>query len=457
MFATIQLVKSSQTPLYLQLANGLARFIENGQLSPGIKLPSIRSLAKELKINRDTVVAAYKILEQRGLAYGQTGSGTYVSTLATSNPLTSPAEPFSFSNKNLINFSTIALPSDHCPIEVFEGISSELILQEGWEGFYDHNGKKYQNLLKEICKYFKQKGLQTNPSQIRIVKDSSKVLELLPKFTNRPGICIESPCRNPSIFQQYGFKSFEIPLEPDGMDMLVLEETLKSQNIQYIYVTPYLQNPTGICYSYEKKLKLIALAKKYKAYIIEEDTYSDLLAGGLTYLPIYTCSQNKHVIHINNFSLLYLPKLFYSFVILPNQLKNIQINSLAYSFLDSIFHHYLCQGSWKQSQSMLIKHYKARYEKLLELINTYLLPYVSYYSCWGGIYIWLAINSPHITAKDLYDALLSHHILVSPGLLFYSDKCNHSYVRLSITQLNTCQMESGIKVIASFLHGKRLP
>lgn len=453
MFSTMQLVKSSQTPLYLQLANGLAGFIENGQLLPGTRLPSIRSLARELKINRDTVVSAYKILEQRGLTYGQTGSGTYVSTLSTSGPVdSSPIESFSLTNKNLINFATTALPTDHCPIETIESISSDLILKEGWGTFYDCNGKKHQLLLQEVCTYFKQYGLQSIPSQIHIVKDISKVLESLPKLTNRPGICIESPCKNPSIFQQYGFKSFEVPLESDGMNMTILEELLKNQHIQYIYVMPYLQNPTGICYSHEKKLQLIALAKKYNLYIIEEDTYSDLLVKDLAYLPIYASCKNNHVIYIKNFSLLYLPKLLYSFVIFPNPLQNTKTNHLPHYFIDSIFYQYLRQGRWKQSQSVLRNYYKVKYEKLLGLIDTYLAPHVSYTSCWGGIYIWLAIHSPSITVEALCDSLLAHHVLVSPGTLFYSDKMSHPYIRLSIAQVSISQMERGIKAMTSFLH-----
>jgi len=458
MFSTIQLVKSSQTSLYLQLANGLARFIENGQLCPGTRLPSIRSLARELKINRDTVVSAYKVLEQRGLTYGQTGSGTYVSTLSVSITLNpAPMDFFSLTNKNLINFATTALPTDHCPIEVLESISSNLILKEGWETFYDKDGKKHQLLLQEVCDYLKYHGLQSTPSQIRIVEDITQILQSLPKFTIRPGICIESPCKNFSIFQQYGFKPFEVPLDPDGMNMVILEEILKHQNIQYIYVMPYLQNPTGVCYSYQKKLQIIALAKKYNVYIIEEDSYSDLLGNDLAYLPIYTSCKNNHVIYIKNFSLLYLPKLLYSFVIFPNSLKNIKTNHLPHCFVDSLFYQYLHQGTWKQSKAFLIDHYNIKYQKLLLLMDTYLAPYVSYVSSWGGIYMWVTINSPYITVKALCDALLTRHVLVSPGALFYSNKIDCPYIRISISQVNIHQIEKGVKEMACLLHQKRLP
>jgi GntR family transcriptional regulator len=48
-------------------------------MRPGDKLPTIRSLAVELKINRNTIARAYSELEIRGILATQVGSGTYVS------------------------------------------------------------------------------------------------------------------------------------------------------------------------------------------------------------------------------------------------------------------------------------------------------------------------------------------------------------------------------------------
>ena len=60
-----ELNKEIDTPLYIQLYQKFKTLIEENQLV-GEKLPSIRSLAKDLKINNVTVVNAYKLLEQEG-------------------------------------------------------------------------------------------------------------------------------------------------------------------------------------------------------------------------------------------------------------------------------------------------------------------------------------------------------------------------------------------------------
>ena len=80
MFHTIHLSKSDPTPLYIQLASELSKLIQDNYLTEGMKLPTIRSLSKQLSINRDTVVSAYKLLENQGLVESHIGKGTYIST-----------------------------------------------------------------------------------------------------------------------------------------------------------------------------------------------------------------------------------------------------------------------------------------------------------------------------------------------------------------------------------------
>ncbi|HHX63041.1 MAG TPA: PLP-dependent aminotransferase family protein [Epulopiscium sp.] len=452
MFNTIQLAKSSPSPLYLQLANGLSQLIETGQLPSGTKLPSIRSLARELKINRDTVVSAYNLLEQRGLAYGQTGRGTYVSPPPNLPSLNTPTlEPFFLAHKDCINFSSISLPDDCFPIAALEEVVLGVLSNQQWDAFYDYDGTQSQRLLEEICNYFKTQLIQATPKQIRIIQSISQLIQSLPKFTNRPGICVESPSMDLSIFKEYGFEPFEVPLDQDGMNMEVLECHLKTGKIQYVYVMPCLQNPTGICYSKQRKQHLLTLAKAYNVYVIETDIFSDLLLKDSSYVPLYFQTSDKNVIYIKYFSQLYLPNLHYSFVVLPNALSNINTKSHPYNFTDSIFYTFLHTHIWQVHKQHLMKHYNEKYLTVCYLIDLHLSSYISYTSKFGGIYIWLTLETPHITLDDLCDALIAHHILVSPGTLFFTHKTNPPCMRLSIARTSMAQIERGIKVMGFIL------
>ena len=66
-------------PIYRQIIRQIEYAILSGRLKTGDKLPTIRSLAVELKTNPNTIAKAYGELEIRGILETQVGSGTYIS------------------------------------------------------------------------------------------------------------------------------------------------------------------------------------------------------------------------------------------------------------------------------------------------------------------------------------------------------------------------------------------
>lgn len=69
----------SGVPFYRQIIQQIEYNIGVGAIKPGYKLPTVRSLAIELKINPNTVAKAYSELEIRGIVITQVGCGTFIS------------------------------------------------------------------------------------------------------------------------------------------------------------------------------------------------------------------------------------------------------------------------------------------------------------------------------------------------------------------------------------------
>lgn len=76
---TFSLDPSNGVPIYRQIIQQIEYAILSGRMRPGDRLPTIRSLAVELKTNPNTIAKAYGELEIRGILVTQVGSGTYVS------------------------------------------------------------------------------------------------------------------------------------------------------------------------------------------------------------------------------------------------------------------------------------------------------------------------------------------------------------------------------------------
>jgi len=68
----------SGIPFYRQIIDQIQFAIANGRLGCGDRLPTVRQLAVDLKINPNTVARAYQELEIRGVLTTQMGTGTFV-------------------------------------------------------------------------------------------------------------------------------------------------------------------------------------------------------------------------------------------------------------------------------------------------------------------------------------------------------------------------------------------
>jgi GntR family transcriptional regulator len=74
----LRLNYQSGEAIYRQIVEQVKYKVASGELSPGQRLPSIRELAKQLKINPRTVVKSYEELRAAGLAVMRQGQGVFI-------------------------------------------------------------------------------------------------------------------------------------------------------------------------------------------------------------------------------------------------------------------------------------------------------------------------------------------------------------------------------------------
>jgi GntR family transcriptional regulator len=69
---------ASSTPIWSQIEEGVRHLVASGALSAGGPVPSVRELARELRVNPATVAKAYQRLTDAGLLTVKRGEGTFV-------------------------------------------------------------------------------------------------------------------------------------------------------------------------------------------------------------------------------------------------------------------------------------------------------------------------------------------------------------------------------------------
>lgn len=68
----------SPEPVYEQIVRQIHGAVRAGMIAPGAPLPTVRQLAGDLMVNRNTVARAYKMLEEQGIVRTSGRRGTFV-------------------------------------------------------------------------------------------------------------------------------------------------------------------------------------------------------------------------------------------------------------------------------------------------------------------------------------------------------------------------------------------
>ena len=74
----LHIVPRDAVPLWRQIEEGVRRLVLSRSVSPGAPVPSVRDLARDLRVNPATVAKAYQRLVDAGVLESRRGEGTYV-------------------------------------------------------------------------------------------------------------------------------------------------------------------------------------------------------------------------------------------------------------------------------------------------------------------------------------------------------------------------------------------
>lgn len=467
------LVFNEEEPIYLQIENYLKDMIAKGMLIKGSKLPATRELSKILKVSRNSIITAYENLECKGILYTIKGKGTFISENETSktecwnidwgletNNYSKVAEELDIVKseipweKDVISFKSISPEGGLFDVEEFKKAFLNRIAIEGHKILNYGYAKGYRPLMNYLLEYMRGKGVDTLNKDIIITNGFTEGLEMmLASFTN-PGdkIICENPTHNTSIklMKVYGVDIVGIPMHSDGIDVQVLEESLKVGKVKFAYLVPSYHNPTGIVMNSEKRYKVYNILKKYKVPIIEDGFNEELLYNSSHISPMAALDSGSNgVIYIGSFSKILFPGIRIGWILADKRMIEIlesvkRCKNIHTSFLDQgIFYEYLNSGAFEKHVKKIRKFYREKYEFALECIKKY----ISTSFIWGegGLHIFIGLKG--VNARKVLDECYNKKVIFMPGDLFYVDKDGKNTIRLGFSRLSFENIEKGIKTI----------
>lgn len=449
-------------PKYIQIANHFKKLIDGKFIKDGEKLPTIRDISNVLKVNKVTIVNAYKKLKADGYAYQKVGSGTYAKKReglsAFNREYSKILKGISTENlNNIIDFTGETNSEVFFPIEDFKNVINKVLDRDGGKALINIESLGYESLRKTINEAFWNEELNLN--NILIVSGAQQGIDIASKalVNINDNVVVEKPTYGGaiSVFKWRRANIFEVALEEDGIDLDEFEEILKKNKISCFFTMSYFHNPTGVSYSLEKKIKLLELAKKYDFYIIEDDYLSELIYDdSIKHMPLKRLDKHERVIYIKSFSKVFLPGIRLGYMITPSSfnetIQNSKINTdiATSSLMQRALELYISEGLWKKNIYYQQNLYKEKYLLMKELIDKELSDKVSYIDPKGGLYFYLEIKNKSITSKELFYKLKKKNLFITPGVILFRESINGNYfIRISFSQVSKNKIVKGIKLI----------
>jgi GntR family transcriptional regulator / MocR family aminotransferase len=429
----LALDRSRDRPLSQQIARALAAEIERGRLRPGQRLPGSRTLARTLRVHRQTVVSALEELTAEGWLASRRASGTFVAEgLPDSRvrPLAHAPTP------RRVVPRCLAIPVSPAPDpELPTAVPPRAVLMSGGRPDLrlvpaDSIGRAYRRVLRSygpaLLSYADPagllrlrrglsamlsatRGLAVLPDAIMLTRGSQMGLALTARALVRPGdvVAVEHPGYRPAweAFRLAGAEIVPVEVDVHGLDVRALRRLAAKRPIRAVYVTPHHQFPTTVTLTAARRLELLRLAAEAGFAIVEDDYDHEFHYSGRPVLPLASADSAGTVIYIGSLSKVLAPALRLGFVVAPPDLIERLVAYRSYvdlqgdPALECALAELLDDGLIQRHVRKMRRIYRSRRDALAAQLRRRLGRFVSFVKPSGGTAIWVTASDPPRMAR----------------------------------------------------------
>jgi len=482
----LKIESDSLVPVYRQIAEGVVAAAKNGSIEPGHRLPPTRDLARDLGVNRQTVVAAYDYLAAEGLVSSHTGKGTFLASPSAGegeSEAPTGGDPWlpAFSRAvegsqvgGLLSVYQAAIRSDGIsfagsypalellPVEAF-GRAMNRTLRDGAERFLTYGPiAGHLPLREQIASQMREAGSKIHTDDLLVTNGAQQAIELVfNTFLERGDtVVIEEPTYTGalSVLSSIGARVVTVPVDEGGMRPDLLAIALERHRPRLLYVQPTFQNPTTAVMSEARRRQLLELAARSRTMVLEDDWAHGVRFTGRE-LPTLHALDPDHVIYVSTFSKKLLPGLRVGWCaarpkIMERLIALKQIRDCGTSpLLQAALHTFLEGGGLKTHLQRVISAYQERRDCMLQAMDRYFPTEVARTRPEGGLFIWVTLPR-NLDGEELFQAAQSRGVIYNKGDLFHSNADGSHTLRLTYSTASPSQIETGVKILGDLIQDR---
>ena len=335
----VDLDRAAAASLYRQLYEQMRAAILSGQLPAGTRVPASRSMAAQLGVARNTVLAALEQLVAEGFLETRQGAGTVVSgqlhgdimRAVRPEPEQEPQEyrlSKAASHIAAVGRGTVGGENPRAfmpgipdlrsfPREIWARLLRRASREMDAEAAAYGDTSGLPQLRVALSAHLREvRGVQAEPEQIVVTSSAQGALDLLARALLDPDdtVWVEDPgyLGARAAFSGVGASLIPVPVDQDG-----LNPRGDYPRPRLIYVTPSHQYPTGILMPLARRLELLECAARHGAYVIEDDYDSEFQFQGRPVAALQGMDRSGRVLYVGTFSKILQPGIRVGYAVVP--------------------------------------------------------------------------------------------------------------------------------------------
>lgn len=436
---------------------------------PGEKLPGVRQLSKEFQASAATVSAALSQLSALGLVRAEPGRGTFVAErgrfaepdFAWQSQALGPARVDADRASRLGGYGT----PEHIPLS-WGYLAPELLPHEELHRIGSRAAKSNRAWMMtppagspELRRVLAAE-YRTEPGEVLVVSGGQQGLVFTMRTLAEPGstVITESPSYPGAILaaQSAGLTLASVPTDGDGIIVERLADELERTRARVVYLQPSYANPTGAVLSPERRTRVLELAARHGAFIIEDDWARHLGIDGRTPPPLITQDADGHVVTVTTLSKPASPGLRLGAVIArgpagdrlraSRTADDLCVAPMAQEIALSL----LTSNAWPRHLKRLRAELAERRDALAAAIRQYLPSSRIQGIPSGGIHLWTRLPHGSDTRQISADAYATG-VLAGDGRHFFVDEPPAPFLRFSYGAATPAQIDQGVAQLARII------
>jgi GntR family transcriptional regulator/MocR family aminotransferase len=457
----IILHSKGRQPLHDKIYNQIKNKILSGELPPATKLLSIKNLAIELSVSRNTVEYAYQQLFAEGYIHSKPRSGYYVSFIdpeflpSHCQTGTPPGQVFKDEKSYSFDFHPASISPESFPVNLWRKLYIDSLKEDPKQLTSYSNQQGNTALRYELQRYLaRSRGVSCSPEQIVLCSGLQDSLSILAPILreNHSQFAIEDPGHfiPKSVFRNHSFSISPVPLNSDG---LAIDSLYKTKST-VVYVTPSHQFPLGYIMPVANRLKLIDWAKNVGGVIIEDDYDSELRYYGKPIPALQGLHPEENIVYIGTFSKVLSPALRVSYMVLPYQLlmiydKLFDHYSTTVSLLDQrTLSKFMEQGYWERHLRKMRTVYKKKHDAIIQSIHNHFGSQANIIGQGAGLHVVLELVGNSLTEGELIHRAQERKIRIHPlSSTYLHNSSNKPQVMLGFGSMSSNEIDRGIDLL----------